>query len=256
MLPVAYRLSLAISFVLLLAVLITAALNFLKFRQVTETLEASRFDFIARDIVHAFEQNLTLGLPLEQIANGQAILARQADLDPAITRIEIFDADGTVLYSALRLDENWARSLLASAGPEGSTGGPAPAETFSGRAIVNDFGQAVGGVTVYRSTAAALAREQAIMETLMIAVAGATLAGVGIVVLGATRLSRDVRERLLSTATALRSALGGTPPRQGHGLALALAAAEAMAEIDLVDAEISARIDAETEDLSDREQRR
>lgn len=252
MLPVAYRLSLAISLVLLLAVLITAALNFLKFNQVTETLEASRFDFVARDIVHAFEQNLTLGLPLEQIANGRAILDRQADLDPAITRIETFDAEGTVLYSTLRLDGSWARSVLETAGAEGSAGGPAPAETFNGRAIVNDFGQAVGGVAVYRSTAAAHARQQAIVETLMIAVAGATVAGVCITVLGATRLSRDVRERLLSTASALRAALGGTPPRQGHGTALALAAAEAMAEIDTVDAEI----DAEINRALDREQRR
>ncbi len=108
---------------LLLAVQITAALNFLKFNQVTETLEASRFDFVARDIVHAFEQNLTLGLPLEQIANGRAILDRQADLDPAISRIEVFDAEGAVLYATRRLDGDWARSLLGAADAAGSTGG-------------------------------------------------------------------------------------------------------------------------------------
>ncbi|MEZ5864974.1 MAG: hypothetical protein R3D25_13265 [Geminicoccaceae bacterium] len=39
MLPVAYRLSLAVSLVLLLSVLVTAALNFLKFNQVMQGLE-------------------------------------------------------------------------------------------------------------------------------------------------------------------------------------------------------------------------
>jgi len=243
-LPVAYRLSLAVSLILLLSVVITAALNFLKFNQVTETLEASRYDFVTHDIKNAFEQNLTLGLPLEQIANGRALLERQAALDPGITRIETFGADGRVLYSTARREDDWARRLLA--GETASSGGTALTETFSSRAIVNDFGQTVGGVVVYRSQAEAKAREAAILRTLMVAVTGATLAGVCIVALGASRLCRDVRERLLATAAALQAAARGTRPAGGPGDLLATAAADAMAEIDTVESELDRLLATET----------
>lgn len=266
MLPVALRLSLAVSLVLLLSVVVTAALNFLKFNQVTETLEASRYDFLTRDIKHAFEQNLTLGLPLEQIANARAILERQAALDPSITRIEVFAADGRVLHGTGRLDAAWTAALLKGDAGDGSVGGRAPTETFNSRALVNDFGQTVGGVVVYRSTAPALARKRAILQTLMVAVIGATIAGVCITVLGATRLSRDVRERLRATATALRATLQTSRPESGQssrpasgqssrpargqgsrpaaeqGAGLAAAAALAMAEIDALEAEIDQKL--------------
>lgn len=242
MLPVSFRLSLAISFVLLLSVAVTAALNFLKFNQVMESLENSRYGFVTRDITTAFEQTLNLGLPLDQIDNATAILERQARLDPAITRIEVFDANGAVLYSTAGRARDWTRDQLET--PGGS--GPAPTEQFTSRPIVNDFGQTVGGAVVYRSTRQAEARDAAIRETLMLAVTGATLAGVCIVILGATRLLRDVRRRLIEAADALRAALQGAPPAAGRETALAAAAAEALGEIDEVDAELDWYLDHET----------
>ncbi len=234
MLPVSFRLSLAVSLVLLLSVAVTAGLNFLKFNQVMESLEDSRYGFVTRDITTAFEQTLNLGLPLEQIDNATAILERQARLDPAITRIEVFDADGMVLYTTAGRARDWTRGQLEI--PGGS--GPAPTEKFTSRPIVNDFGQAVGGVVVYRSTRQAEARDEAIRETLMLAVTGATLAGVCIVILGATRLLRDVRRRLIEAADALHAALRGVLPTTGRATALAAAAAEALGEIDAVEAEV------------------
>lgn len=234
MLPVSYRLSLAISLVLLLSVAVTAGLNFLKFNQVMESLEDSRYGFVTRDITNAFEQTLNLGLPLEQIDNATAILERQASLDPAITRIEVFDTEGTVLYSTAGRARDWTKGQVERRGGSG----PAPTEKFTSRPIVNDFGQPVGGVVVYRSTMQAEARDAAIRETLMLAVTGATLAGVCIVLLGATRLLRDVRRRLLESAAALRAAMQGVLPAQGRETALASAAAEALGEIDAVEAEV------------------
>jgi hypothetical protein len=231
-LPVSYRLSLAVSLVLLLSVAVTAGLNFLKFRQVTESLEDSRYGFVTRDISTAFEQTLNLGLPLEQIENGTAILQRQSALDPAITRIEVFDAAGEVLYATA----GHARSRTAVRLEPMSGSGPAPAEKLTSRPIVNDFGQAVGSVVVYRSTHESEARDQGIRETLMLAVTGATLAGVCIVILGATRLLRDVRRRLLDTTEALKAALRGVLPTTAREKALAAAAAEALAEIDELEA--------------------
>ena len=240
MLPVSYRLSLAISLVLLLSVAVTAALNLLKFNQVMETLEDSRYGFVTRDITNAFEQTLNLGLPLDQIDNATAILERQAALDPAITRIEVFDADGSVLYATAGPARDWTRSQVEA--PAGS--GAAPSEKYSSRPIVNDFGQTVGGVIVYRSTRLAESRDQAIRETLMLAVTGATLAGVCIVLLGATRLLRDVRQRLLDAAVTLRAALRGALPAGGQTTALAAAAAEALGEIDRVEAELDRHLES------------
>jgi len=232
-LPVSYRLSLAVSLVLLLSVAVTAALNFLKFNQVMEGLEDSRYGFVTRDIGATFEQNLNLGLPLDQIDNARAILERQAELDPAITRIEVFDAEGSVLYTTA------GRARVRDrAGPISIDSGPAPSERFTSRPIVNDFGQTVGGVAVFWSTDPAEARDAEIRETLMLGVTSATLAGVCIVLLGATRLLRDIRRRLLQTAESLHATLRGVLPRRGRESALAAAAAEALAEIDAVEAEI------------------
>ena len=241
MLPVSYRLSLAISFVLLLSVLVTAALNFLKFNQVMEGLEDSRYGFVTRDIKSTFEQNLNLGLPIDQIENARAILDRQMVLDPAITRIEVFDADGAVLYTTARLEPSWTAGQLAAAGRSGS----AAPENYTSRPIINDFGQVVAGVVVYRSTALAQTRDQAILETLMLAVVGATAAGILITILGASHLLRGVRRHLLDAARALRVALQGAKSASFTPTPLTIAAAQAMAEIDAVEAEVDRHMAAE-----------
>lgn len=219
-LPVSHRLSLAISLVLLLSVSVTAALNFFKFSQVMEALEERRYGFVARDIATAFEQNLNLGLPIDQIENGRAMLERQLALDPAITRIEVRDALGERLYEAAR----------AAAG--------GTAERFTIRTITNDFGQGVAEVAVFRSPAQAAARDRALLTVLLLAIFGVMLAGISIVVLGTMRLLRDVRRRLLDTAQTLRSTMGGGAPAAGRETALAAAAAAAFAEIATVEAAI------------------
>jgi hypothetical protein len=139
-----------------------------------------------------------------------------------------------VLYGTAGPARDWTRSQVEA--PAGS--GAAPSEKYTSRPIVNDFGQTVGGVIVYRSTRLAESRDRAIRETLMLAVTGATLAGVCIVLLGATRLLRDVRQRLLDAAVTLRAALRGALPSSGQTTALAAAAAEALGEIDRVEAEL------------------
>jgi hypothetical protein len=214
-------------------------------KQVTESLEASRYDFVARDIKHTLEKTLTLGLPLDQIENADDILARQALLDPAITRIETFAADGTVLSATISVDRRFAEHLLQGGSAEGNSSGPAPPQTFNSRPIVNDFGQAVGGVVVHRSQALAQARNEAILRTLMVAATGATLAGVCIVALGSSRLSRDVRDRLRATAAALRAALRGARLESADGSELANAAAGALAKLDTVEAEVDAALTRE-----------
>lgn len=241
MLPVAYRLSLAVSLVLLLSVLVTAALNFLKFNQVMQGLEDSRYRFVTRDLKNVFEQNLNLGLPLDQIDNARAILDRQLALDAAIARIEVFTPDADILYAAGRLDRDWVTAQLAQPG----NAGPAPLEIVTSRPIVNDFGLTAGGVAVYRSTLLGEQRDREILRTLVVAVAGAVAAGMLIVVFGATRLLRDVRQRLLGAAESLGRALRGAPPQAARETALATAAALTLAEITTLEAEVDRLLVAE-----------
>jgi len=213
------RFSVVIALVLALAAATTAMLNVLKFQQIIEGFEESRYSFVARDIEGALEQNLNLGLPLDQIDNAQELIERQLGLDPDLTSITIFDPDGAVLYQASRLPQGDAQALLG----DGAKANGVRDERFVSSPIANDFGQVVGGVIVRYSGTSADRREERVLHTMAIATIGAAIAGGIILWLGASRLLAPLRRRLAETTALLQRA------RDGHQQATAESRFEALA---------------------------
>lgn len=207
MLPISLRMSLAIAIVLLVAVLITAALNVLKFQQIMEAHEQARYAFVTRDLVQVLEQSMNLGLPLDQIDNAEQILERQLQLDPSISGIAVFDPAGRVLYQASRLAPGWVEAVLRQdAVLEG-----AERESYTSRPIFNAFGQPVGGVLVRHTLEARARRNEAILNGMSLAVLSAAVVGVVVVGVGSSRLLKPFRTRLLTSAALLRRARSETP---------------------------------------------
>lgn len=207
MLPISLRLSLVIALVLLLAVIVTAMLNVLKFQQVMEEFEETRYSFVARDIANVLEQSMTLGLPLDQIDSAQQLIETQLDLDPGITSIVLFDVDGEVLFQTSRLPPGRATSVLFESEDEGVLIG----ESFSSTRIVNSFGQAVGGVVVRHSAVVRAQRNETILQVMSVAALGAAVVGIIVLWLGSSQLLRPLRRRLAEATAALKKAAEGDP---------------------------------------------
>ncbi|MEM7442341.1 MAG: hypothetical protein AAF414_03305 [Pseudomonadota bacterium] len=199
MIPLSLRLSLVIALVLLLAVLATSTLNVLKFQQVMEEFEESRYSFVARDIANVLEQSLNLGLPLDQIDNAQQAIERQLVLDPGIASIVLFDVEGDVLFQASRLPEERTRSILVGDQWTGDLDG----EFFTSTQIENNFGQVVGGILVRHSAIVRAQRNETIIRVLSVAALGAAAVGILIVWFGSSQLLKPLRRRLAKTTRIL-----------------------------------------------------
>jgi len=205
MLPIPLHFSVIIALVLSLAAATTAMLNVLKFQQIMENFEESRYGFVARDIDHVLEQSVNLGLPLDQIDNAQEFIERQLQLDSDITTIAVFDLEDEVLYQTSRLPEGSSAVILR--GGTGATG--ISDERFIAGPIVNSFGQPVGGVMVRYSGTPEARREDQVLRAMALATFSAALVGGIILWLGASRLLAPLRRRLAETTQALRQARGG-----------------------------------------------
>lgn len=201
--------SVVIALVLALAAATTAMLDVLKFQQIIEGFEESRYSFVARDIEGVLEQNLNLGLPLDQIDNAQELIERQLGLDSDLTSIAIFDPAGGILYQASRLPQGSVQALLA----DKASG--IRDERFVSSPVANDFGQVVGGVMVRYSGTSAARREERILRAMAIATIGAAVAGGLILWLGASWLLAPLRHRLAETTVLLRQARGDRQQAQG-----------------------------------------
>jgi len=219
MLPLPLHFSVIIALVLALAAATTAMLNVLKFQQIIEGFEESRYSFVARDIEGALEQNLGLGLPLDQIDNAQELIERQLGLDADLTSIAIFDPDGAILYQASRLPQGEVQALLG----ERAKANGIRDERFVSSPIANDFGQVVGGVIVRYSGTSANRREQRVLQTMAIATVGAVIAGGIILWFGAGRLLAPLRRRLAETTALLQRAGDGHQPASAESRFEALA---------------------------------
>jgi len=202
MLPISLRLSLVIAVVLLLAVIVTSMLNVLKFQQVMEEFEESRYNFVANDIANVLEQSLNLGLPLDQIDSAQQIIERQLQLDSGITSIAVFDTVGDVLYQTSRLPPGRADSVMTGNQRVGDLSG----DSFSSTRIVNSFGQVVGGTIVRHSAVVRAQRNETILRVMSIAALGAAFVGIVVVWFGSSQLLRPLRHRLTQATTSLRKA--------------------------------------------------
>ncbi len=168
----------------------------------------SRFAVVLNDLSSFLEAEMALGLPLQSIPRVRSRLDEQAQLDPEILGIEVFDADGLVLFSS---DSSYAGDLVAERWLEAWTTSPdgrwfvaeAHGDTI-GATIHNSFDQAEGIVAITYSRAAYEdARADLIDRVLMI---GGVIILAGTVAAGLVfrRITRSAAQRLQTMAEVTR----------------------------------------------------
>lgn len=101
----------AITMIVLIGLGLTTFLNYFKFERSFSMLINSRFDAVLRDMKNTVETSLALGLPLNALRNTQALIEREARQDPLILSIEVFEADGSVVFAT---DRDFISDLMAN----------------------------------------------------------------------------------------------------------------------------------------------
>ena len=117
------RVAVNIFLILALAVSLTGLLNHYKYRKFLSDLLRDRHALVLQEIGHSIEASLSLGLALDSLPGVNSTLQANISRHPRVLSIEMFDEQGTVLYSAdesLRGDlvsEEWASAWSQSEEP-------------------------------------------------------------------------------------------------------------------------------------------
>jgi hypothetical protein len=211
----ARKVSFALVAILLFTLIGTASFAFYKFESVYSSLVQSRYSFVVFTIKKKVEDNLNFGFALRQIRQIQDVIEREKVRDRQVLGIEVFDANGEVLFDTDRgaigtlVPDEWRAS--AGAANNQSFGHTDEDTLIVGLPLVNGLGKVEGGV-VLRYPRAYLEHEVGGLhaglakDAVMAAGIFGTLAVVGLYVLFGT-----VRRKLDSYETTLASvmAVGG-----------------------------------------------
>lgn len=225
-----------IAFVLGLAVL----LNYAKFERTFGELAESRLGFLIQDLRGTLEFGLDLGLDPTTMANTAAILAREAAKDSQILSVVVFDNQGRTLYQ--HRDSSPTNHPLTELSPDqiGAILHDSPTSVWRandpetlivGTPLINNFGRAVGGITLrYDRAFYDRELEQALIgltRTAVLILIGASL----IALVGVWLLFRGMRREISRTCTGLEDYLEQQhatdfQPEPGSALEILYAAAE------------------------------
>jgi uncharacterized protein GlcG (DUF336 family) len=96
---ITFRLTAAISSILLLVVCVMVFLNYTKFQKVFTVFYQSRIDYVIKDMKQAVEFSLNMGLPLSDLKNIQDLIDRVGTEDKQIIAIQVVDPSGNVLFT-------------------------------------------------------------------------------------------------------------------------------------------------------------
>lgn len=152
--------------VTVLAIGLSAFLNYGKFLRTLTSLEASRFAFAVADLKGTIEGGLDLGVSLAGLVTAQKVIDEEMVKERQIDAIVVFDDSGKVLFHTGR-DVSFAQ--VPSAWMEDVHGrqadwlAPYKHDMVAGTRLTSDIGQAVGGVAVLypRNLLAAVSRQAA-----------------------------------------------------------------------------------------------
>jgi sensor histidine kinase regulating citrate/malate metabolism len=151
------RITLSLMVVLSAAVALIALLSFNKYQKAIEQLVEARYRFVLQDVAQTLSLSLDLRIPLDELNSLQSVVERRRSMNSDMQYIEIFDADGDILFSSDRttigdvLPERWiAENLQAGATPWRRHDEDA---LVLGLPIRTSFGQTIGGIVLAYSTA-------------------------------------------------------------------------------------------------------
>lgn len=95
----ATRIAFVLATILSASIVLTSVLSMHKYERTFANFLASRFEFVANDIRQRIETQMDLGLQLANLQNVNAEMETYQSGDSQILSIEVFDANGTVLFS-------------------------------------------------------------------------------------------------------------------------------------------------------------
>lgn len=148
------RVALALAVSTALAVTLAAALIFGALDRLRAAAEEANTDFVLTQLRQSVEASVSLGLPLPDIRVTQDLIERARATNPEIVAIEVFSADGVSLFNTDRgalgeaISDSWQEAI---ARVDARWRVEELGALVVGEPILNDFGEAVGGVAVTTS---------------------------------------------------------------------------------------------------------
>ena len=201
------RVSVNIFLILTLAVSLTGLMNHYKYRKYLSDLTRDRHALVLQDIGHSIEASLALGLAVDSLPGVNTALQARTLRDPGVLSIEMFDDQGTVLYSSdesLRGDlvsKEWAVAWEVADQPVWTR---IEHDAYVVGVQVNDvLGRAVGALAL-RYSRTAFDRE---VRAMAVRIAGLCAATVVLVALTGTVLAVILTRRLRNRLERMRATL-------------------------------------------------
>ncbi len=146
------RLASTIAIALAAALLLLGVVNLGQFEKLLAAQIEARFNLVTDDVRHRIETALTLGISMPTMDSIPSALEAAKGRDPAILSIEVFDAEGTTLFSTDAsfigdlIAERWATAWRADQGAGWSVM-EADAGVV-GASVRDSLGRIVGGIAL------------------------------------------------------------------------------------------------------------
>jgi len=193
-------------------------LNYFKFSKILADTTSSRLSVITQSIGDSIEGALKLGLPLDEIRLAPQIIARAKGLDPAITRIDVFDKSGGILFST---DQLYVQRLVGTNILENLTetrdagadiwNADNDSAFVTGMTVYNGADRAVGGMVMQYDKTGYHTKVTSVLRSLLIS----TIAVFGVVALfltlGVLFGFKELRRSYVSMETSLKGVLSPDP---------------------------------------------
>ncbi len=167
------RLSVALAFVGVVTIAGLAGLAGLKFSAFLSDSVGERLEIVARTAATDLETALDLGLRIDAIANGEAMLERARAHDPAISGIAVFDLDGQIVHAVgsgtqgIHPSTYEAFRVVVLEGVDDAWSTEADERVRSGVVVAGAFGQPVAGVVAQYPITEMREQEAAIRDALL-----------------------------------------------------------------------------------------
>jgi len=183
------------------AVGMAAFLNYFKYKSTISGIVKSRVLVIGRNIENSVQASLSVGMQFLELANMNALLARERAADRMVRGIDVFDHSGQIIYSTdrarvgERVPKEWLDAAQRSRTTEWSV--EAPNEYVAGISLKNNFDLTVGFLGLRYSAdevdrAAHVAGREIMMAAVISFVAIALVAPLALIVV-IRRFERDLR---------------------------------------------------------------
>jgi sensor histidine kinase regulating citrate/malate metabolism len=226
------RITLTLMVVLSAAVALLALLSFNKYQKALEELVEARYRFVLQDVAQTLELSLDLRIPLNELSSLQGVLERRRAANADMQYIEIFDAEGRILFSSDRstigdvLPEHWVQANLWAG--EGAWRRVDEDGFVLGLPLRTSFSQTIGGV-VLAYAKAPIQEQLSTMAWQLLRNCALTVVLFALLLLGALQLLLRGPRRRLKELRAMFEGLPARPPAPGALEPLALAAGQAVA---------------------------